>query len=535
MTQLDETPPLTSQPSEPDPAPPALTPLELARWSWRQLTSMRTALVLLMLLGLAAIPGSLVPQDRVDAFAVSRWKFAHPGLTPLYERLGLFHVYGSVWFSAIYILLMTSLVGCILPRLKVYLRAATATPPRAPRNLLRLPKSLAARIDAAAEDTAERARARLRRQGYRVRTTRDEDGSVTVAAQRGYLREAGNLLFHLSVVVVLVSFALGNLFGFRAGVIVVSGQTFTNARQSYDDFAPGGLFSDGGLEPFNMTLDDFKASFMAAGPTLGQPTAFSADVTYQPSPGAAERSKTIEVNHPLTIGNTSVFLVGNGYAPLITVRDGNGKTVYSGPTVFLPEDATYASWGVVKVPDAQPTQLGFEGRFLPTYATDDKGGVFSQFPDALAPTLSLTAYTGDLGLGSGIPQSVYSLNKKKLTAVTDEAGKPLTLTIPMGQTRRLPDGIGTITFDGVRRWVKLQVSATPAEPVALGGVVLGLIGLLGSLYVRPRRIWLRARTRSGAGADVELAGLDRREGHGLDRALTQLLADIEADTEKAAT
>ncbi|MFC5175115.1 cytochrome c biogenesis protein ResB [Nocardioides taihuensis] len=496
---------------------------------------MRSALMLLMLLGLAAIPGSLVPQDRVDAFAVSRWKFAHPGLTPLYERLGLFHVYGSVWFSAIYMLLMASLVGCILPRLKVYWRAAAATPPRAPRNPSRLPNFLAAKLDATAEETAERARARLRRQRYRVRTTREADGSVTIAAQRGYLREAGNLLFHLSVVLVLVSFAIGTLFGFRGGVIVVSGQTFTNVRQSYDDFAPGGLFGADGLEPFNLTLDDFKASFMRAGPTLGQPTAFSADLTYQTFPGAAERSKTIEVNQPLTIGNTSVFLVGNGYAPLITVRDGKGKTVYSGPTVFLPEDATYASWGVIKVPDAQPTQLGFEGQFLPTYGYDKQGGTFSQFPDTLAPTLSLTAYKGDLGLGSGIPQSVYSLNKKKLTALTDTDGKPLTLTIPMGKTRRLPNGIGTITFDGVRRWAKLQISATPAEPLALGGVVLGLIGLLASLYVRPRRIWLRARPRSGAGADVELAGLDRREGHGLDRALTQLLANIEADIEKAAT
>ena len=529
MTQVDQTPPLTSQPSEPEPTPPALTVSELARWAWRQLTSMRTALILLMLLGLAAIPGSLLPQDRVDALAVSRWKAIHPDLTPLYEQLGLFHVYGSVWFSAIYILLMTSLVGCILPRLRVYWRAATATPPRAPRYLSRLPNSLSASLHAPPAETAERARVRLRAQRYRVRTTPDEDGSVTVAAQRGYLREAGNLLFHLSVVVVLVSFAIGNLFGFRGGVIVVSGQTFTNARQSYDDFAPGGLFTANGLEPFNVTLDDFKASFMAVGPTLGQPTAFSADLTYQPAPGAPERTQTIEVNHPLTIGNTSVFLVGNGYAPIITVRDGKGKTVYSGPTVFLPENATYASWGVVKVPDAQPTQLGFEGQFLPTYGYDKQRGAFSQFPDALAPTLALTAYTGDLGLGSGIPQSIFSLDKKKLTAVTDKAGKPLTLTIPIGQTRSLPNGMGTIAFDGVRRWAKLQISATPAEPLALGGVVLGLIGLLVSLYVRPRRIWLRARPRPDKGSDVDIAGLDRLEGHGLDRALTQLLADIEDD------
>ena len=69
--------------------------MELGRWAWRQLTSMRTALLLLLLLALAAVPGSIVPQTAVDDFAAARWKQAHPTLTPIYERLGLFQVYGS--------------------------------------------------------------------------------------------------------------------------------------------------------------------------------------------------------------------------------------------------------------------------------------------------------------------------------------------------------------------------------------------------------------------------------------------------------
>jgi len=525
VTETVETPPLTTQPAEPPIGPASLSAGELARWAWRQLTSMRTALILLLLLMLAAIPGSLIPQDRVDARAVAMWKTTHPSLTPTYEWLGLFHVYGSVWFSAIYILLMVSLVGCILPRLKVYWRAAIAAPPRAPRNLIRLPASASASSARPAQEVADSARKLLRQKHYRVVTTA-EDGVVTVAAQRGYLREAGNLLFHLSLVVVLVSFAAGNLFGFRGGVIVVAGQTFTNSRQSYDDFAPGAFFRDSELSPFNFTLDDFTADFMPNGPTMGQPTSFKADLTYQAGPGKPKRQQTLRVNQPLDIDGTSVFLVGNGYAPVITVRDGHGKVVYSGPTVFLPENASYASWGVVKVPDAKPTQLGFEGQFLPTYATSKATGPVSQFPQPLAPTLSLAAFSGDLGLGSGVPQSVYDLNKRKLKAVTGADGKPLTMTIPMGATRILPNGLGTITFDGLRRWTKLQISSTPAERFALGGVVFGLLGLLASLFIRPRRIWLRARS-TNTGADIEVAGLDRLEGHGLQGALDELLVDLE--------
>ena len=116
-----------------------LTARELFRWGWRQLTSMRTALVLLLLLALAAIPGSVIPQSGVDSLKTSRWQADHPDLTPVYERLGLFSVYDSAWFAAIYTLLMVSLVGCIIPRLLVYWRALRAKPPAAPRYLSRLP------------------------------------------------------------------------------------------------------------------------------------------------------------------------------------------------------------------------------------------------------------------------------------------------------------------------------------------------------------------------------------------------------------
>lgn len=521
---------LSTQPPEPDPEPPGLSPVELARWAWRQLTSMRTALVLLLFLALGSVPGSLIPQERVDARAVSLWRANHPTLAPMFDRVGLFHVYGSVWFSAIYILLMVSLVGCIVPRLGVYWRAVTATPPPAPRNLGRLPVSLTASVDSTPAAVAEAAARLLRRRRFRVNLARvAADDSVSVSAQRGYLREAGNLLFHLSVVVVLLAFAIGDMFGYRGGVILISGQTFTNARQSYDDYAPGAFFGDWRLNPFNLKLDAFKASFLSTGPQVGQPSAFSADLTYQAEPGSTPRRTTLRVNHPLTIGGTSVFLVGNGYAPIVTVRDGSGKVVFSGPTVFLPQDGSYASWGVVKVPDAQPAQLGFEGLFLPTYGYDKTRGPYSRFPDALAPALSLSAYRGDLGLGSGVPQSVYSLQKRDLTAIKNSSGAPVTLTIPLGGTRRLPDGAGSITFDGVQRWAKLQFSSTPAEPLALGGVLLGLLGLLGSLYVRPRRLWVRARPDS-TGTHLEVGGLDRHGHSGLDAAVHELVDDIRKAT-----
>ncbi len=501
----------------PPAAPPALGPVELGRWAWRQLTSMRTALVLLFLLALGAVPGSVVPQRNIDAVAVRTWQEQHPQLAPVYDALGLFNVYGSPWFAAIYVLLMVSLVGCVLPRLRVYWRAMRARPPRAPRNLSRLPESRTFTLDGPPDAVLERAAAVLRARRYRV-----EPGDATsVAGERGYLREAGNLLFHASVLVVLVGFALGQLYGYKGGVITVVGQGFSNSLSQYDDFAPGSLFGPDDLTPVNLTVKDFDVSFLTSGPNMGQPRDFSATLAYSEEPGAPEQSYDLAVNHPLTLDGVSVFLVGHGYAPVVTVKDGNGDVAYQGPVVFLPQDSSFASFGVIKVPDAAPQQLGFEGLFLPTYGFTMARGPFSQFPDKLDPVLSLVPYQGDLGMDDGTPQSVYELDKDALEpfASTDKSrGANARVKLSPGDTVQLPDGAGSIRFDRVDRWVKLQVSNSPGKGLALGGVLLGILGLMGSLFIRPRRAWVRvSRDPDDDGRTVvELAGLDRSSGGDLD-------------------
>jgi cytochrome c biogenesis protein len=517
-----------SQPPTPPSAPPALSPVELSRWAWRQLTSMRTALVLLFLLALAAVPGSVVPQENIDAAKVSRFQEAHPTLTPVYDALGLFSVYGSAWFSAIYILLMVSLVGCVVPRLRIYWRALRAVPPKAPRHLGRLPESRRFELDEDPDAVLARATSALRRRRYRVVSQAD-----AVSAEKGYLREAGNLLFHLSVLVVLVGFAVGQLFGYKGGVITIVGQGFSNSLSQYDDFAPGKLFDPDDLSPLSFSVDDFTVKYLTSGPELGQPESFDAHITYRTSPDAAPRRHDLAVNHPLNAGGTSVFLVGHGYAPVVTVRDGKGDVAYQGPAVFLPQDSSFASFGVIKVPDAAPEQLGFEGLFLPTYGFTMERGPYSQFPDALDPVLSLVPYHGDLGLDDGRPQSVYSLDKDKLKTFdnTDASlGAAKRIKLSPGQTVKLPEGAGSIRFDGVQRFVKLQVSHSPGKGIALGGVLLGILGLMGSLFIRPRRAWVRVGRSAGGGTVVELAGLDRSSGGDLAGEIDELERRVRGET-----
>lgn len=488
------------RPDPPRPAP-AVGTRALLRILWRQLTSMRTALVLLFALAVAAVPGSLLPQRGVAPIRVKDFLAAHPRLGPVYDSLGLFAVYTSAWFSAIYLLLLVSLIGCILPRLASYTRALRSPPPKTPRNLVRLPVYAAA--DLAEEDhtVLDRAADQLRRHRYRIR--RDGDA---VAAERGYLREAGNLVFHLSVVALLLGVTLNALLQFRGNVVVVAGQGFSNNLTQYDDVTAGAWFSEARMPPFSVTVDRFDAAFEKGPVQRGAARLFRAELQVADQPGAALRPVRLEVNRPLIVADTKVHLIGHGYAPRVTVTDGSGQVAFSGPVVFLPQDGNFTSAGVIKAPDARPDRLAFQAIFVPTSAVGQPPR--SLFPDALVPALYLNAFAGPPQIETGIPENVYALDQAGLTQLRNADATAVAVRMEPGQSFTLPDGKGSIRFDGWTRWVKLQVSSTPGLPLVIGAIIAAIAGLWLSLFVRPRRVWVRM-VAVGDVPRLEIGALDR--------------------------
>ena len=201
---------------------------------------------------------------------------------------------------------------------------------------------------------------------------------------------------------------------------------------------------------------------------------------------------------------------------------------YSGPTVFLPEDAGFRSFGVVKAPDAEPAGIGLEGLFFPTYLNVD-GDPINVMGDLRNPTLSMQAWVGDLGMDDGTPSSVYELDTSKATKVTEADGSMFRVDLQPGQSIDLPDGAGSVTFEGVERWNKLQISRTPGMHVTLAGVVLALAGLLLSLFIRPRRVWVRARRSDGddqESTQVEVAGLDRSTAGDVETEVAEVVSSL---------
>jgi cytochrome c biogenesis protein len=491
-------------PAAPRPASLSLGAVGWLRWGWRQLTSMRTALVLLFLLAVGSVPGSLLPQDGTNPSSVAQYYSSHPVLARILGDLGLFNVFGAPWFAAIYILLFTSLVGCVLPRTLRLVGSARQPPPRAPGNVSRLPFAVSYATPLAPEAALESAAKALSAKRFRLRT-----GPGWVAAEKGYLREVGNLLFHMALLGLLVSIGLGGLLGYKADRLLVNGTSFANTVTALDEFHPGRLVGPDNLQPFTVALDHFSASYVTSGALIGQPAAFNAEIRYSASPGDSMHSYDLAVNHPLIVDGARVFLIGHGYAPEFRITDGTGRVVFDGAVPFVPvETSGLVSEGAIKVPDANPKGLGFVGVFLPS-AVDVGGKLESYFPAPNNPMVSLVSYAGNLGMNSGPSQSVYSLD----TAGLHELGvSPRPLAI--GQSIKLPNGLGTLTYTGYQQWVSLAITYDPGQTAALWSGIAVLAGLLLSFMVRRRRVFVRASTDEAGNTIVDLGGLTRSDAAG---------------------
>jgi len=503
------------------------------RWIWRQVTSMRVAIILLLLLALGAIPGSVLPQAPREPVKAAQFVEANGWWGQFLERAGFLDVYGSAWFTAIYVLLFASLIGCIIPRCVAHYRELRAPISAAPSRLDRYEPKASGEAPGEPGDAVGRIAKELRPDpglmgtftGYRVRTDARKDGALALAAEKGHIREVGNLVFHVALVGILLSMAYGAAFIYRGQAIIVEGHTFTNSVVAYDTFSSGRLFSEDSLEPFTLRLDEFHSQFSLA----GRPESFAADVTLT-EPGQEPRQDVIKVNHPLGVNGANIYLQGNGYAPDLTFTDSVGNEAFSGPVVFIPKDGNYTSTGVVKVPDVtEGEQVGIKATLYPT-ALGEGTEWTSIHPELTNPVIVFTAYTGDLGLDDGVPQNVYKLDESQLSPVRGDNGQQAVMVIKPGETVELPDGSGSLTWNDTSRYAAFDIRADPSLPFLLFFAVSALLGLALSLFGARRRIWVVATPGAGDEQSTLVTGAVLAPPHDLPKATSELERAIGAAT-----
>ena len=105
-------------------------------------------------------------------------------------------------------------------------------------------------------------------------------------------------------------------------------------------------------------------------------------------------------------------------------------------------------------------------------------------------------------MDSGSPQSVYALDTSAMTQLGLESLIP-------GDTWTLPEGAGSVEFTGFERWSSFQIAQDPGKELALLASIAAMAGLMLSLFVRRRRIWVKVLAPPGAATVVQVAGLTR--------------------------
>lgn len=486
-----------------------------ARWAWRQLTSMRLAIMLLLILVAAIIPASMIPQVRDDPAQVAMWVAENGTRGRLAEAVGLTDVLRAPWFAAIYLLLFISLLGCIIPRTGLWFRRLRSTPGRIPSRLEKFDGYATGRTELDEEEAASRVRAAMRR----YRTARVEGG---VSCENGYVREGANLLFHICLFAILIVFALSQALTYRGQAIVVEGDSFVNSSLAYDSFTSGSLVGDARIEPFRVRLDDLQAEFDPE----GSPTHFSASLTVT-VPGEEPQNRELALNQPVRVAGTDIFLSGNGYAPHIIVKDEAGKIAFDGHVVLADVAPDYVSRGVAKVPDTtdRDRQLGLQLTLYPTAAWADEA-LISVHPSPINPYLVALTWIGDLGLDGGVPQNVYELDTAGLELQTDSSGLGTMTVLERGHSALLPGG-ATLTFVGLDRFAALDFNHAPLMGLLGFFAVLAFASITASLLLPQRRIWIRIEDGSVSAAGIGRSH-DDRVGADVRRAIGSVVADKEA-------
>ncbi|MEV5296932.1 cytochrome c biogenesis protein ResB [Amycolatopsis methanolica] len=526
---------MTTTEAPPTPKPyrdsPGKRVLAFLRNTWRGLTAMRTALILLFLLALAALPGALLPQRTLNAPKTEQYIADHGWWGTLLDRLQFFNVYSSVWFSAIYLLLMISLIGCLLPRSVEYLKSMRAKPVLTPRNLSRLPHFAKATTPRDPDEVVAAARARLK--GWRSVEREEEDGARTISAERGYLREAGNLVFHFGMLGLIIAFALGKMYTYEGQVIVqANGSQFCNSGiYAYDSFTPGLRVDGTDLNPFCVKVNDFTAEFTEA----GQPIQYKSNVQYQAGADLETgtwRDYLLEVNSPLRLAGDRVYLLGNGYSPIFTITWPDGTT-RTQATQWRPTDGTGTlNEGATKFDPPNITdpferrtkQLAITGLFAPDGLLH--GGVLTGGgPEMTNPMVAVDVMRGDLGLDSGQSQSIFSIDQSMVD--DGRLARVARSNLNVGQSVTLDDGT-VVRFDGVQRFVSLQISHDPTQTYVLGFAVAMFLGLGLSLLIKRRRLWVRVvpAGEGGTGTVVEVGGLARTDQAGYGEEFTRIAEEL---------
>jgi cytochrome c biogenesis protein len=503
---------------------------------WRSLRSMRTALILLLIIALASVAGSLIPQRPNSPLRIAQDFREHPLRSRIFDALGLFDVFGSWWFTLLYTLLLISLAACLVPRTRAFVRNLRSRPQPA-RELDGFRHYAEIPVTDAAPQAAARAGSVLRRRWFRVSGPID---GTQVAADKGLAREGGSLLFHWAFFLVMIGIIVGKGTGFTGFAVITEGQCWVEAEANYDGNLRTGRYFDGDHTGARICVDDFTDTYRDS----GIPMDFVTRATLTSGDGSTTTRHDIRLNDPGHVDGLNLYQFAFGWAPELLVRRG-ADPIAEGPIQFerdrVPEGVSELAvpWhGALRLPTVEP-QRGVQLSLWPSgaafFASRRAGVPTMMMTTAEDPLVFYRAYEGDLA--SELRPSFSELDVGGLRpAGRGVIGEGQTVSLESGRVlegraleRAIDDGELTMTFEGVRRYTVLQVSRDRGLWIMLAAAILILVGLLPALYTSRRKVWVRAEPAgSRQGSVLKVGGFALQRTTQFAEEFDRLVGDLRA-------
>ncbi|MEE9420983.1 MAG: cytochrome c biogenesis protein ResB [Desulfatiglandaceae bacterium] len=449
---------------------------------WGLFSSVRLTIVLLIILAIASILGTIIPQQQ-DALGFA--KQLTPGLLRLFRSLDLFDMYHSIWFRLLIGFLALNLLICSIDRFPNTLKRFRAVPkPDRSKPFERLPSGQTFLTEGSLKEASATV-ARFLRSRYKKADKKEAREITYFYGERGRFSHFGVYFVHLSILLILIGALVGSFFGFEAYVNILEGERI-DAVTLRKGMAPLKLGFEVGCDKFTVDFYD-----------TGAPKEYRSDLRFFIDGKEAKKADLL-VNHPTQFRGITFYQSSYGTVPGNKVR-----LRVSGPQIGSKDTA-------IEVETDKLYDLpGGEGQFSVRDIRSDIMG--------LGPAVLISVQPGE---GKETHFWVFQ----------DQEMVKKRLPPPMAQSPKFnPSAFKPYTFflDGLKTkyYTGLQVNKDPGVPIVWLAFFLMVLGFFITFFTSHRKTWVRV-SREGDGIRISVAGTANKNPVGLKRHLERLTKDL---------
>ena len=449
---------------------------------WRLFSSIRLTIVLLIILAIASILGTIIPQQQD---AVDLAKQLGPRLFRLFQSLDLFDMYHSIWFRILIGFLSLNLVICSLDRFPNSLKRFRTVPkPDRSKPFEHVPSGQTFLTEGNLKEISATV-ARFLRSRYKKVRNKEDPGTSYFFGEKGRFSHFGVYLVHLSVLLILIGALWGSFFGFEAFVNILEGEHISAValRKEMATLKLG----------FEVVCDKFSVDFYEN----GAPKEYRSDLRFLVD-GKEVKRAVLLVNHPaqfrgITFYQQSYGAVHRGKVRLGISAPGIGP---KGATMEVEADKSY------DLP-------GGEGQFSVRDIRDDIMGLGPAVLIFVQPKKGKETHFW-VFRNQGMVKGRLPLPMARSPEFNPSAFNPYTFFL---------NGVGTKYYTG------LQVNKDPGVPIVWLGCFVMVFGFFITFFTSHRKTWVRV-SEEGNRIRISVAGTANKNPVGLKRDLERLANDL---------